>query len=196
MNTIEFDRKINGKRQAAFLTLYATDSKPWLNYQGISDEKRQRVVPTCVMVNRYDGSMGFVGGFVEHEESLEEAVKREVTEEIGFRISSPLIPVVAYELDNITTHSFALKLPYLELLRIQREALNAPHFGSELTGIFLAHLYDYRGHRGLVNLMGNNLAPSVREEMMHFLLKTEIFSKDELIVLCNRARFDLDLLLQ
>ena len=192
MKTIEFDKKINGKRQAAFVTLYALDSKPWLNYQGLPDEKRQRVVPTCVMINRYDGKMGFVGGFVEPKESLEEAVRREVKEEIGYSISLPLKEVVAHELDNITTYSFALKLPYLELLRIQQEALKAPHFGSELTGVFLAHLYDYGGQRGLVNLMGNNLAPSVREEMMHFLLQTDIFSKEQLSVLCRRAHFDLD----
>lgn len=199
MERIEFNKKIPGKKQAAFVIIYATDGQPWLDFEGYSDEKeklRNIVVPTCLMINRYDGGIGFPGGMVEGGESLVHAATREVEEEMGYHISGWIEPVTAHDIGHLTTHSFSTKVSYKELQKIQRESIDAPHFGSEVTGVFMPHLFDYGNRRGMVNLLNANLLKSVREELTQFLVKTNIFSEGEMLAICNRARFNLETLLQ
>ena len=200
MNKIEFDTKIEGKPQAAFVILYALDGKPWLHHPGLSSYRRNLIIPTCLMINRADGGVGFVGGMVEKDETLAEAATRETDEEIGYNISTLLVPIVAHEMDKITSHAFASRLDYEELRKVQKEATNAIHFGSEVTGVFLPHLYDYRGRfgngGGLVSLLRINMVRGAREQFAHFLINTDILTRSELDSICLSTNFTLDNLLQ
>lgn len=200
MKQISFNQKIADKKQCVFVILYALGNKPWLNYPNISDKKKDLVVPTCLMINRADGWIGFVGGKVEEGETLEQAVIREVEEEVGYRITSDLEPIVAHEIDPITTHAFAIRLEYEALTEVQRKATEAAHFNSEICGVFLPHLINYQGissgGQGLSELIKSSLAPSVKEELMHFLLQKKIFTKEDLSHICIRAGYNLEELLQ
>lgn len=196
---IDFYQKIPSKPQAVFAIFYALDGKPWQNHQEVPLRGKNATIPTCLMINRSDGRIGFVGGMVSAGENLEQAVRREVKEEIGYVFSSPLEPLVAYDIGKITTHVFMVELTYESLRQIQKDAVNSEHYGSELTGVFLPHLIDYHGlidkGGGICNLFKNEFAPSVREELIHFLLKKNIFTKTQLENICCKAGYSLEKLL-
>lgn len=200
MNTIDFYLKIGTKPQAAFVIFYATDGMPWKDYPIDNSGRHGLTIPTCLMLNRADGLLGFIGGKVDGDETLEQAAIREVQEEIGHTVQLNLEPLIAHDLGPITTHAFAAHMTYAQLRKIQDDAIHAPHFGSEVTGLFLPHLIDYEReigkHGGLVNLLKSAMAPSVREEMMHLLLKKEIVSRDHLEDLCIQAGYILSELLK
>lgn len=84
------------ENHAVFGTFYVTDYKPWLNYEEATDY-RNTIVPIAMMILRWDGKhiikfqnnnskgkIGFIGGFVDKEETLEEALHRELKEELHF----------------------------------------------------------------------------------------------------------------
>lgn len=199
MYTIDFQSKVEGKRQAAFVIFYALDGQPWLNYGDSKPKHTNLVIPTCLMINRADGTLGFIGGKVEEGETLEQAAIREVQEEIGHTVAITLEEIVAHDIGGITTHAFAAQMSYEELRHIQRDALDAMHFGSEVTGLFLPHLIDYDAAvgkgGGIAPLLASNMAPSVREELVHLLLKKDIFTKEELASLAQKAGYSLENLL-
>ena len=198
MNIIDFDSNW-GKTQAAFVALFARDGIPWEAYSQDQPDEHSLKIPVCLMINRADGAVGFAGGKVEKNESLEAAAIRETQEEVGYKIDRKLIPVVAHDIGPITTHLFALEMQYNELREIQKNAVTAEHFGSEITGVFLPHLIDYarltRKDGGVSVLLRSALAKSVREELAHFLLKMKIFDQPQLKITCETAGYPLDKLL-
>jgi len=199
MYRIDFNTKVAEKNQAAFVIFYATDNSPWHNYEGEVSSRTNLVVPTCLMINRSDGSIGFIGGRVEVGETLEEAARREVKEEVGYTTLEELEEVVAHDIGPITTHAFCCRMPYTQLRQIQSDATQAAHFGSEVTGLFLPHLVDYdtvigKGG-GVVNLLSSTMAPSVREELIHFLINKKVFPPDILATLAQKAGYSLESLL-
>lgn len=200
MHTIDFNTKLDSKKQAAFVIFYALDGKPWENYPEDNSGRQNLVIPTCLVNNRSDGSLGFIGGRVDGNETLEEAAIREVQEEIGHTVSGKLEPIVAHDIGPITTHAFAIEMPYTQLRVLQDNVMHAPHFGSEVTDVFLPHLIDYDKKLGkgggIVNLIQNSMAPSVREELVHFLIRKNIFPKEELETICQKAGYALDELLK
>lgn len=200
MRVIPFNTSVGGKQQAAFVIFFARDGKPWANYASNNVARQSLIIPTCLMINRADGDVGFIGGEVETGESLEAAAKREVQEEIGHTIGLNLEPIVAHDIGPITTHAFAAETTYEQLREMQKEATLGLHFGSEVTGVFLPHLIDYNRALGkgdgLSNFIRSSLAPSVREELVHLLLKKKIINKDNLINLCQQAGYNLNNLLE
>lgn len=200
MNKIDFNTKVEGKPQAAFVILYSLEGNPWFNYPEKSPELKDLVIPTCLMINRSDGRIGFLGGKVEPGETLEEAARREVSEESGYTLDTPIEEIVAHDIGPITTHAFALQLSYTEIKEIQEKAMHTPYFGNEVTGVFLAQLIDYQlmfgKWGGIAELIKNNFAPSVREELVHFLLNKDIFTKEQLSDICERGNYSLQNLLQ
>jgi 8-oxo-dGTP pyrophosphatase MutT (NUDIX family) len=199
MEKIDFNSKIEGKRQAAFVIFYALDGQPWLNYDDKKPAYTNLVIPTCLIMNRSDGAIGFIGGKVEEGETLEQAAIREVGEEIGYKVSVHLEPLVAHDIGAITSHAFIAEMKYSELRKIQDETMHAMHFGSEVTGVFLPHLIDYTSlfgkGGGIVTFLQSPMAPSVREELVHLLLAKNIFSKDDLVALTEKAGYNLETLL-
>lgn len=201
MKVVDINKEIPGKKKAAFVIFYCLDWQPWKTYREVDEERRKLTVPTCLMINRWDGTIGFIGGIVDKNESFEKAIKREVLEEIGHKLSLKLEPIVAHDIGPITTHAFSVQITHEEILHIQKDAALSEDFGSELTGVFLPHLIDYDSSTksrkgGIVELYKNSMAPSVREELTHFLLKKKIFSRTKLKNICKRAGFNLLRLLE
>lgn len=199
MKAIEFYAKLE-KRQAAFVIFYTREARPWENYNNDKSGRHNLIFPVCLMINRADGAIGFIGGMVDGDETLEQAAIREVEEEIGHKVDIDLGAIVAHDIGPITTHAFAAEVSYEQLRAIQENATQAQHFGSEVTGVFLPHIVDYEKtvgkSGGLVNLLQSSMAPSVREEFVHFLLKKDLVPKESLERFCSNAGYSLSELLQ
>jgi 8-oxo-dGTP pyrophosphatase MutT (NUDIX family) len=199
IHTIDYKRKIDDKPQAVFVIIYAVDGKPWQGNTGSYAEMSEIKIPSCLMVMRWDGTSGFVGGKVEGLETFEDTIKREMQEEIGSSLDLKLEPIVAHDIGPITTHACAAEVTYDELLKIRTQALQDVE--SQTTGVFCPYLVVYddistKKKGGLVNLLQTPFAPSVREELIHFLLKKEIFTKQKLTEIVKKAGFTLEDLLQ
>ncbi|MBI3443265.1 NUDIX hydrolase [Candidatus Woesebacteria bacterium] len=148
------------------------------------------------MINRWDGTIGFIGGKVEQGLNFESNIKKEVKEEIGHDFNLELESIVAHDIGPITTHAFASKVSYETLKHILKDAANSNNIGSEVTGVFTPHLIDYdqktkKRKGGITELYKASMAPSVREELTHFLLKKKIFTKERLEEITKKAGYSL-----
>ena len=95
---------------------------------------------------RFDGRFGFPGGLVDDAETLEEAINREIKEELG-KTSTPLnitendyITSHLYEEyiqelkleKKLCLHFFAKRIPLQQLLELEQRPENAPFLGYEV----------------------------------------------------------------
>lgn len=95
---------------------------------------------------RFDGRIGFPGGFVDDSEDLETAINREVIEELGKTTNSVNINQENYvishlyeehvpELDitkKLCLHFFTKKVPLEQFLELETRRPDAPNLGYEV----------------------------------------------------------------
>jgi 8-oxo-dGTP pyrophosphatase MutT (NUDIX family) len=201
MHVIDFNTKIKNKIQAIFVIFFVVDGKPWKGYTNSYGEIADTPIPMCLVVHRWDGSIGFVGGKVDGKETFKETLEREVKEEVGIDFKWEYDPIVAHDVGPITTHAVAVKVSYEELLEIRKKASTQSTIESQTTGFSTPHLVVYdiiskNKKGGLIELYKTSMAPSVREELTHFLLKKKIYTKEQLQVIVKKAGFSLEDLLR
>ena len=168
---VPFGTKVPGKKNGAFVTLTAM-AQLYLDYEdpGMTKEYKETYYPVVLMVNRWDGRVGFPGGFVDGDESLLEAAKRELIEEAGLSGNRDfqLRELCSHEAERIIVHAYHCDLGKVtkeSLVDILRRALNAEHVVAEGTLAWM-HLADYGRGKGRTNLLNNNmLALAVKEEL-------------------------------
>lgn len=91
---VEFGKRVKNKKDTVFLIIYVDQISPRKYFKDQTDLK----CPAVIMCDRWDGRIGFPGGGVEEGESLTQALKREIKEEIGINIKeNKLIPLVSFE---------------------------------------------------------------------------------------------------
>ncbi len=141
-----------------------------------------------LMINRSDGRFSFPGGEVKSVEFLVDAVTREVEEEIGHKqCCRNLIPVCSHSIFTVDMHLFCTIVDYQEMLKIQRNAFSAQHFGTEVTGTNIVQLVDYGEQKGLVNFLGNNLVDGASEQLFVLAKEQSLMNTDQLISCYNQA---------
>ncbi|MBN2824229.1 MAG: NUDIX domain-containing protein [Campylobacterales bacterium] len=179
MGRIEFGKLSPNKKNTAFLVIFVREMSPWRYFKDQSHIK----CPAVIMIDRWDGRTGFPGGTLEEGETLEEALVREIKEEIGLNIKpQKLIPVVSREW-KITSHLFALELIEMEFLYIYYHILNNfsrsillhaheevdnSHFLSEITGIKIVPILNQEG-KGISNFLQNGFAGYGKEDLETFI---------------------------
>ena len=98
---------------------------------------------------RYDGRIGFPGGFVDDSEDLETAVNREVVEELGETsepvdierkdyVISHLYEEHVPELNmtkKLCLHFFTKKIPLDQFLELEKRKPDAPNLGYEVSNL-------------------------------------------------------------
>ena len=113
LKPIELGSNPENQKQAVFVAL-TTESQVWKNYEGISEEAKQTVIPLVLMLQRWDGQQGFVGGEVEEGESLKDAVERECFEEIGLMLNESELKsaklVSSHQTEKQVTHLMAISI--------------------------------------------------------------------------------------
>lgn len=169
MNTekIETGSISGNKQQAVFVMLYA-ETDIWRNYQEISESARKTIVPVVLMLQRWDGKIGFIGGNVEEGEDLLTAALREFKEEAGFVIKDEHLEnmqlLCSHETKNLVTHLMGWKVPESVLREVLINNHKADHFMSEGT-LFTTQMINYSHTNTFDNFMKNNFSPTVKEEI-------------------------------
>ncbi len=164
------------KKNAVFLAIYVESISPWRYFK---DDMQHIKCPALIMIDRWDGRMGFPGGTVNKGENLIEALVREIKEEIGITIKPAQVhPIVSHE-NRIVTHFYGLKVLEAEFLHIYYHILNnfsrsillhayeegdESHFMSEITGIKIVPLIQH-ANKGINRFMENSFAGATREDL-------------------------------
>ena len=177
---VEFGKHAPNKKNTVFLIIYVEEIAPWKYFKDQTHIK----CPAIIMIDRWDGRMGFPGGTLEEGESLQEGLKREIKEEIGINIKpEKLKPVASFEW-KIISHTFALELKEIEFLHIYYHILNNfarsilnhsyesgdddSHFLSEITGIKIVPILNHND-KGINEFFKNNFAGGGKEDLKIFI---------------------------
>lgn len=164
------------KKNAVFLAIYVDAISPWKYFK---DDIRHLTCPALIMIDRWDGRMGFPGGTVNEGESLLDALVREIKEEIGITVRPEKVhPIVSHE-SRLVTHLYGLKVLEAEFLHIYYHILNnfsrsillhayeegdESHFMSEITGIKIVPLIRHE-NKGINKFVENAFAGATREDL-------------------------------
>lgn len=164
------------KKNAVFLAIYVDSISPWKYFK---DDMQHIKCPALIMIDRWDGRMGFPGGTVNEGENLMDALVREIKEEVGITIKPAQVHPIASHENRIVTHLYGLKVLEAEFLHIYYHILNnfsrsillhayeegdESHFMSEITGIKIVPLIRHE-NKGIVRFLENSFAGATREDL-------------------------------
>ncbi len=173
---VPFGQTNPDKKNAVFLAIYVESISPWKYFK---DDMQHLKCPALIMIDRWDGRMGFPGGTVNEGESLMEALMREIKEEVGITIKPSHVRPIASHENRLVTHLYGLKVLEIEFLHIYYHILNnfsrsillhayeegdASHFMSEITGIKIVPLLTHE-NKGLNRFLENSFAGATKEDL-------------------------------
>lgn len=177
---VEFGDNYRDKKNAVFLAIYVNAISPWKYF---NDDIKSMRCPAIIMIDRWDGRMGFPGGTVNEGEDLLDALVREVKEEIGINVKPDKVKHIASHEWKIVTHLYGLEVLEAEFLHIYYHILNnfsrsillhayeegdKSHFMSEITGIKIIPLVQHAG-KGINLFLENSFAGSAKNELLIML---------------------------
>ena len=177
---IPFGQINPNKKSAVFLAIYVKNIAPWKYFK---DEIKHTRCPAVIMIDRWDGRIGFPGGTMEADEPILEALRREVKEEIGISIRENKVHGIASHEWKISTHFYGLEVNELEFLHIYYHILNnfsrsillhayeegdASSFMSEITGIKIVPIIEHAG-KGINKFLENSFAGATKDDFQIFL---------------------------
>lgn len=176
LKPIELGSNPENQKEAIFIAL-TTESQVWKDYEGLSEEVKKTVVPVVLMVQRWDGLQGFVGGEVEEGESLKDTVERECLEEIGFMLNDSELKsakiISSHQTEKQVTHLMTLSISPELMEEAVKGSKNAKHFMSEIVAVMPIHFINYPHKKAFDNFVKNNFASTVKEEMSDLISALE-----------------------
>ncbi len=160
-----------GLLNCVFCVMYAENVVPYKNYNEVSKEVQKTKLPFAIMQMRWDGKIGFPGGKVDEGETLLEAVKRELKEELGIVFPEKFYsPVSTFYNDKVATHLFEVKVDELILLSLITRLSPIAQIGSEVLGVMLVPLCNTTDiHLEHDNFLQHNFIASAKLELMNFV---------------------------
>lgn len=187
MKRVEFGDYYRDKTNAVFLAIYVKEISPWKYFK---DNIKSMRCPAVIMIDRWDGRIGFPGGTVDGDESLLDALVREVKEEIGINVKADKVHPIATHEGKLATHLYGLEVLEVEFLHIYYHILNnfsrsillhayeegdESHFMSEITGIKIIPLVQH-ANKGVNLFLKNCFAGSAKDELL--IMLEEVFHID------------------
>lgn len=160
------------QKEAVFVA-FTTKHTIWENYNETTEEGRQFEVPLVLMVQRWDGCKGFIGGNVDEGETLLTALSRELKEEANFVLSEDeflsLIPVCSHKTENKVTHLFTVEISYVRMKELIANSVKAEHFMSEIVGLLAIPFVNYPHQKSFDNFIKDQFAATVKEEVKELI---------------------------
>lgn len=185
---IPFGKINEEKKNAVFLAIYVKEISPWKYFK---DEISHKQCPAVIMVDRWDGGMGFPGGGMEKDEPILDALKREIDEEIGIKVRKEKVHPISSHEWKICTHFYGLEVNELEFLHIYYHILSnfsrsillhayeegdESRFMSETTGIKIVPIIEHEG-KGINKFLENSFAGATKQDLEIFLKEILGFGK-------------------
>lgn len=185
---IPFGKINEEKKNAVFLAIYVKEISPWKYFK---DEISHKQCPAVIMVDRWDGRMGFPGGGMEKDEPILDALKREIDEEIGIKVRKEKVHPISSHEWKICTHFYGLEVNELEFLHIYYHILSnfsrsillhayeegdESRFMSETTGIKIVPIIEHEG-KGINKFLENSFAGATKQDLEIFLKEILGFGK-------------------
>ncbi|MBE0492465.1 MAG: NUDIX hydrolase [Sulfurospirillum sp.] len=177
---VPFGRVNEDKKNAVFLAIYTKEIAPWKYFK---DEISRMRCPAVIMIDRWDGRIGFPGGGMEADEPILDALKREIKEEIGISIKKEKVHPISSHEWKICTHFYGLEVNELEFLHIYYHILNnfsrsillhayeegdQSRFMSETTGIKIVPIIEHAS-KGINKFLDNSFAGATKNDFEIFL---------------------------
>ncbi|XP_012519066.1 PREDICTED: U8 snoRNA-decapping enzyme [Propithecus coquereli] len=130
-----------------------------------------------LMQMRFDGRLGFPGGFVDTQDSsLEDGLNRELREELGEAVAAFRVERADYRSSHagsgprVVAHFYAKRLTLEQLLAVETGATRAKDHGLEVLGLVRVPLYTLRdGVGGLPTFLENSFIGAAREQLLEAL---------------------------
>nr|XP_004664249.1 U8 snoRNA-decapping enzyme-like [Jaculus jaculus] len=141
---------------------------------------------TVLMVMRFDGRLGFPGGFVNtHHHSLEDGLNRELSKKLGKAVSTFRVERADYRSSqtdvktNVVGHFYTKKLTLAQLHAVETGASEARAHGLEVLGLVRVPLYTLQdGVGGLPTFLENSFIGTAREQLLDALQDLELVEPD------------------
>lgn len=176
MTVTRVEDGLMAKENSAFIAFY---TKPYHHYQ-TNEECRNwgekawfAKIPLLGVMHRWDGSLGFVGGKVDKNETLLESAIRECKEEINGEIKeSQLKLLCSHEMKGQNTHLFICEVTPDDIYELQKKSVTSEHCKIESAGYSVIHLV--AGAKD--NLLKSPWAGTGKEEL-EILLNSDFFEQ-------------------
>ncbi len=154
-------------KQGAFIAV-TTEHPIYEHYTEVDEATQKTVIPLALMYQRWDGLIGFPGGFIDGDENAKHAAIRELEEEIGVQLPLELAATVQFvcthQNEKIAVHMYQLSVDFETFKSFMASAHKGLHFIAEGTPI-APQLMPYPKEKGLTAFLKNNFAFAVKEEL-------------------------------
>ena len=156
-------------------------------------------VPMKALLNmhlRFDGFLGFPGGLVKANETILEGVTREVLEEMAFKatqldltkddfLCKMSIPDKKYVGQKLNLFFFTKQLTQQEFVLMEKKAMEAQHFGSEILGNIRVPLHYWRQVDGFPRFLTHTFAGTAKAQLLLAICKNKMAEKGEIMAAYN-----------
>lgn len=175
LTTKNREDKIVNKKESSFIIVYLREYMPWKGDENYPKEVQETKTPAVLMLERWDGRQGFIGGEVDKGESIKEAAIREAKEEIGLIVDEKKVkPLISHSF-AITTHSHSYEVSDMkEMKEIQSKVSQSKDYMNEIVGSSIVYIGDLGRGKGLTQVLKKNMATSCIEELVHLIIKEKL----------------------
>ena len=152
-----------------------------------ADDKHNNVL----MQMRFDGTVGFPGGFVDLSEGIADGLNREIEEEMG--VTDPkLLMCEADELvthvgkkERLVIHFFTKKVTLEQLVLIEQACLKCRDWGTEVHGLIRVPLFTKEKNCGFPQFLKHNFIGNSRLQLCLGLIFNEIMTTEDIKLALN-----------
>ena len=168
-------RSIREDKDCVFLWVHCADITAKIKVRNPALAK----VPGVLLQLRWDGMFGAPGGKVDPGETLEQALAREVKEEIDYDLNLAQIqPLISLRMGEYHIHSYSLAVSADELFQIRDNASTASMSSMECSGYNIVHAAQYNKDaevRGILKFIDNQFSATARLELMLLIMNKQLY---------------------